>query len=929
MELITFKENIPMKNFVILYLAGLLVGCASDKSVNSGALLPGQLKCEYLENPSVVDHRHPRLSWINLCPDGARGQKQTAWQIRVASSEKLLKNPDLWDSGKQLSGESTRAPYDGKALISRRECWWQIRVWDREDRVSDWSDPGRWRMGLLQKDDWKAQWIGAPWQGEAKLPKPESRAAVPENMGPPAPLLRKTFQVDKKVESAVVFVTGLGYFELWLNGNKVGDDVLVPNQTNYGRRSELIDGFISLPDKFREYKVMYLAYDVKDGLKKGENTLGGILGNGFYNPASAWTEGYGSPRFICQLHITYSDGTEKLVVSDKTWKASRSPILMNMVYYGEFYDARLEQPGWCTPGFDDSQWEGASIRKAPYGTLVAHTANPDRVTEELEPVSIEKLGEGHYQVDFGVEISGWVKINGLEGPGGHKITITPNANQYSGINEYTCRGEGPESYSPRFNWFVFSGVEIRNWPGELKAEHLTAQAVNTHIEASATFETSNQLFNDINKIWRRSQTDNMHGGIASDCPHRERSAYTGDGQLACNTVLHNFDARNFYHKWAQDILGAQIEETGYVPNGAPWQPSCGGGPAWGAAICVIPWEYYVLYGSLDMLQDNYEGMKAYVRYLLSWTGEDGIMYSKRTDKNGDWMRWYNLGEWLPPGKLLADDMVHTFILWYCSDITAKTAVALGLESEESEYGALANRTRNAFYRQFYNEKEGSYGDAGGNILALKMGVPAEQLRKVLAALKAGIIANGGHLDTGILGTRFFFEILAEYGMNQLAYEAMNKRTEPSFGHWVELGSTTTRENWNENGSHNHPMFGGGLVWFYRNLAGMQADPLEPGYRNIIFKPQPVEEMEYVSYINNTPYGEGGITWRNEEEAFIMEISVPVSCRATVYIPADDLSTITEGDLPTEEAEGITYKGMQEGYALFEAESGSYSFRVSL
>ena len=917
-----------MKRIIVLCLAGLLTGCTTDKTMDGGALTPVQLNCEYLVDPPVVDQAQPRLSWINVVREGERGQKQTAWQLRVASSEKLLIRPDLWDSGKQVSGESTRIKYNGNKLISRQECWWQVRVWDREGKVSGWSEPGRWRMGLLHQDDWEAKWIGAPWQGEDKLPKPESRRAIPEDLGSPAPLMRKPFMVEKKVESAVVFVTGLGYFELWLNGSKVGDDVLVPNQTNYGKRSELTEGFLSIPDEFREYKVMYLAYDVKDDLKRGENTIGGILGNGFYNPASAWTEGYGSPRFLCQLHITYTDGTEELVVSDETWKASRSPILMNMVYYGERYDARLEQPGWCAPGFDDSQWEEVALREPPYGKLVAHTAYADRVCEELEPLTIEKLGEGHYKVDFGVEISGWVKLNGVEGPAGQTITITPNANQYSGTNEYTFRGEGPETYSPRFNWFVFSGVEIQNWPGELKAEQLTAQAVNTFIEATATFETSNQLFNDINKIWRRSQTDNMHGGIASDCPHRERSAYTGDGQVACNTVLHNFDARNFYHKWVQDIRGAQIKESGYVPNGAPWQPSCGGGPAWGAAICVMPWEYYVHYGSLDMLEDNFEAMKGYVRYLLSWTGKDGIMFSKRTNMDGNWIRWFNLGEWLPPGELIPDDMVHTFILWYCADITAKTAGALKIESEAAEFRALADRTREAFSKRFYNEEAGSYGDAGGNILALKMGVPEEQYEKVINAVKEGLRKNNGHLDTGIIGTRFFFEVLAAHGMNQEAYEAMNKRTEPSYGHWLELGATTSRENWNENGSHNHPMFGGGLVWFYRNLAGMQADPGDPSYRHFIFRPQPVEELEFVSYSNTTSYGEGAITWRNEEGAFLMEIRVPVSSHASVYIPAGDPSLITEGETSAEEAEGVTFREIQDGYVLFDVESGSYKFRVS-
>ncbi|MDF1576220.1 MAG: alpha-L-rhamnosidase N-terminal domain-containing protein [Bacteroidales bacterium] len=917
-----------MKYLIVWCSACLLMGNVHDSSLKNEGLTPGFLSCEYLENPFVVDVAQPRLAWINTAREGERGQKQTAWQVRVASSVKLLEEPDLWDSKKQLSMQSVRVKYQGKELESGQECWWQVRVWDRNDVVSDWSDPGMWRMGLLNPDDWNAQWIGAPWQGEEPIERPGQPDGEPEDMGPPAPMLRKNFEVEKRVESAVAYVCGLGYFEFFLNGNKVGHDVLVPNQTNYGYRPKLQDARIALPDSFSEYKVMYLAYDVKDYLRKGKNTIGSIVGNGFYNPGKFWTEGYGTPRFLCQLHITYTDGTEKLVLSDSSWTASKSPILLNMVYYGEIYDAREEQAGWCTLQFDDSHWEAAAVRRPPEGRLVAHTAHPDQVTERLAPVSVEKLGEGHYFVDFGVEISGWVRLIDVKAPIGHQVEIIPKANLYSGKNTYIFGEDGLKTYAPRFNWFVFSGLEIKNWPGELKPEQLVAEAVNTYIEPSATFESSNGLFNEINRIWRSSQLDNMHGGIASDCPHRERSGYTGDGQIACNTVLHNFDARNFYQKWITDMRDAQIPESGYVPNGAPWQPGCGGGPAWGAAICVMPWEYYVQYGSRDMLEDNYQAMKGYLRYLLSWTGEDGIMHSRRTGNDGSIIKWYNLGEWLPPGELIPDEMVHTFVLWYCAHLTSKTAGVLGMLDEAELYQQLAERTREAFQKRFYKENEGSYGDAGGNILALKMEVPEEQYAQVLAALKAGILKNGGHLDTGILGTRFFFEVLAGHGLNQLAFEAMNKRTEPSYGHWIELGSTTTRENWNEEGSHNHPIFGGGLVWFYRNLAGMQADPSEPGYRHIIFRPQPVRELEYVSYKNNTPYGRGGITWKNEENAFVMEVEIPVGCRATVHVPADVSSEITEGGLATDQAEGITFREWKEGYALFEAESGSYSFRVA-
>ncbi|HDS06859.1 MAG TPA: hypothetical protein ENO05_04460, partial [Bacteroides sp.] len=628
---------------------------------------PVELTCEYLENPSVVDVPQPRLSWINVADEGERGQEQTAWQVRVAGSRERLDRPDLWDSGKRLSGESVRIRYEGVPLGSRQECWWQVRVWDRDGIVSDWSEPGRWRMGLLEAEDWKAQWIGAPWQGEEPLPRPEGGPdARPEEFGPPAPLLRKEFRVEKKVERAIAYVTGLGYFELYLNGNKVGEDVLVPNQTNYGERPQLTSAPIPLPDDFSGYRIMYLAYDVKEMLHPGKNVIGGILGNGFYNPAKFWAAGYGSPRFLCQLHITWTDSTESVIASDGSWKASRSPILMDMVYYGEIYDAREEQPGWCTHRFDDSEWEPVVLRKAPRGKLVAHTAHPDRVTERLPPVSVTRVDNGHYTVDFGVEISGWVRLNRVEGPAGHRIQIRFNGNEYSGDNTYVCGGNGPQTYAPRFNWFVFSGVEIINWPGDLKPEDLTAEAVNTFIEPSATFETSNPLFNKINSIWQRSQTDNMHGGIASDCPHRERSPYTGDGQVASITVMHNFNARNFYQKWVQDMLDAQIVSTGYVPNGAPWQPGCGGGPAWGAAICIIPWHFYVHYGALDMLENTYARMKGYLGYMQTWVNEEGIMHSQRTGRDGKPLKWFNLGEWVAPGETIPDAMVHTFYLWYCA-----------------------------------------------------------------------------------------------------------------------------------------------------------------------------------------------------------------------------------------------------------------------
>ncbi|HET6558901.1 MAG TPA: family 78 glycoside hydrolase catalytic domain, partial [Prolixibacteraceae bacterium] len=718
-----------MNRIKLLILLGVLLSVSSFAKI-----APSKLTCEYLSNPEVVDVLHPRLAWVNIAGKGERGQAQTAYQIRVATSKKKLEKPDLWDSRKVTGDQSDRVLYAGKPLQSRTNCWWQVRVWDKNGKVSKWSDPARWSMGILDPSEWKARWIGAPWQGEEALPKPSNPAVpLPEQLPPPAPMFRKEFSLDKKVEKAVAYVTGLGYFELYLNGEKVGNDVLVPNQTNYAKRPGLIKEYIPLEDNFREYKVMYLAYDIKDQLKKGKNALGSILGNGFYNPAKHWTAAYGTPRFLLQVHITYKDGSEEIIVSDDSWKASKSPILMDMIYYGEHYDARQEQPGWSKTGFDDSKWEAVVLRKAPEGKLVAHTAHPDKVMEQLKPVKIEKLANGNVLVDFGVEVSGWLRLKDVKGPAGHKIDIKYLSNLYSGDNSYIFKGGEPENYAARFNWFVFSGVEISNWPGTLTADQVMAEVVHTYVEESATFETSNSMFNDINKIWRRSQTDNMHGGIASDCPHRERSAYTGDGQVACVTVMHNYDARNFYYKWIQDILGAQDLKTGYVPNGAPWQPGCGGGVAWGAAMCIMPWEFYLHYGAKDMLEDSYIGMKEYIRYMQTWVDQDGIMNSQRVGRDGKVLKWFNLGDWVAPGVLPPDEMVHTFYLWRCADITSQTARVLGKTAEAKEYAELADKTRKAFQQRFYNETEGTYGKAGGNIFALRMGVPADQYPRVINA----------------------------------------------------------------------------------------------------------------------------------------------------------------------------------------------------
>lgn len=845
-------------------------------------LIPAHLTCEYKVSPTAVDTPQPRLSWINELSDpDVKGQKQTAWQIRVASTRKGLKKADLWDSGIRKGDQSFLIRYAGAELKTAQDCWWQVRVWDAQGRRSRWSEPASWGVGIMNQTDWKAKWIGAHYQGEI------SRKFIEGNPHQPSPLFRRSFSIDRKVASAKAFFTGLGLFELYLNGEKVGDDVLTPNETLTGVREGLDKTGIPLDANFRDYRVLYLCYDITDLLRSGENVAGAMLGNGFYDTKSHWVMPYGTPRLFGQIMITYEDGTTEVIGTDESWLSHEGPIVKNDMWEGEVYDATREVPGWCSPGMrPDILWQSAVQRKAPEGKLCAHLSVTDRVMETAAPKSIEKNPDGSWHVTFPEYVSGWVRLSGINGHHGDTIRVVHHAETAgNGDYVYICKGTGNESYAPRFTWYSFPDVTVTGFPGELTSDNICAEVVYSDVETTGHFNCSNELFNKINHIWWRSQTDNMHLGAASDCPHRERGPYTGDGQCACVTVMHNLDGTAFYTKWVRDMSDCQDVVSGYVPNGAPWHTGCGGGVAWGAAMNIIPWEFYLHYGDLDMLADNYFQMTEQVRHMRSWITEDGIMNQKMPREKEGGIYWMNLGDWLPPHELPKDELVHTFYLWKCTDYTARAARALGKTADAARYATQAEEIKAAFHRHFYDAEKCSYGENGSNVMALRMGVPADVRDKVVETLRNEILASGGHLNTGICGTQMFFETLADNGLNDLAFEAMNKRDFPSFGWWIEQGATTTWEQWDGRNSRNHPMFGGALTWFYRKLAGMETDEAAPGYRHIIIRPMPVGDVTWASYSTRTLYGDASVEWHREDGgSFRMSVQVPVGCTATVFMP---------------------------------------------
>jgi alpha-L-rhamnosidase len=459
---------------------------------------------------------------------------------------------------------------------------------------------------------------------------------------------------------------------------------------------------------------------------------------------------------------------------------------------------------------------------------------------------------------------------------------------------------------------------------------LTAEMVNTDMPVSAQFKSSNPLFDRINTNWQRCILDNTHGCVLGLDAHRERCPYTGDGQVVCVATMHNFDAAAFYVKWMRDMRDAQNAETGYVTNTAPWQSGCGGGVPWGAAMNIIPWEHYVHYGDKKALEDNYFAMKEQVRYMLTWLTGDGTMYMQKENLNKNKSNyWFNLGDWSPPHGLPADELVHTFYLWYGADFTAKAARVLNRQDDISYYSAIADEVKKAFHKKFYDVENKTYGDFGSNIYALVMGVPQAYYDDVVQTLRREVVEkNDSHLNTGIFGTRFFFECLAAHGMNEVAYEAMNKHDFPSFGHWMDQGTTVMWEQWDGGGSRNHPMFGGGFNWFYRTLAGVNTDENEPAYKHILIKPDLPKKMDYAFYSNMTPYGKVvSEVKKNSNNSMELNITIPVGSYATVYIPVTATAVVTESGQPVQTVAGIEDMGIVNDCRVLKAMQGSYHFAV--
>jgi alpha-L-rhamnosidase len=908
------RRRAVIRAMIALSLIALAWTFATSAEIaNAADVTVDNLRCEHLRDPLGIDATRPRLSWQLKSTE--RGVRQAAYQILVATSAAKLDagQGDLWDSGRVESGASVAIRYAGKALATGESAYWKVRVWDEAGNPSDWSDAGFWEMGLLSADDWHGKWI-----------------ARNTDTGPqPLPLLRREFELSGKIKRARAYITGLGYFELTLNGQKIGNHELDPGYTRYDRR------------------VLYLTHDVTEALRDGRNAIGVSLGNGWYNSQTlaAWdfekAPWRASPRLLVELRVEMEDGRVETITSDANWKTAAGPITFNSIYGGETYDARREQPDWNEPGFDDAKWQAAEVVDAPAGKLSAQAMPAIEVEQVLVPQSVTEPSPGVFLFDVGQNLTGVAELS-ISGPAGTNVVMKygehlhPNGrldqanldhfvrgkdkNQTFQTDTYILKGgEEPETWHARFVYHGFRYVEVTGAPSKLTADNLKIRYMHSAVPPIGTFECSNPLLNKIYNAARWSYLSNLQG-IPTDCPHREKNGWTGDAHLAAEFGLLNFDGIAVYEKWIQDLADEQQPDgslPGIVPTGG-WGYAWGNGPAWDSAFLLIPHYIYEYTGDSTLLDKHYAAHRRYVDYLTS-KSHDGIVD-------------IGLGDWLPWKTETPVGVTSTAYYYVDTLIVAETARRLGLQEDAEKYTALAESIRRAFNREFYDAKTSNYANGSQAALscALYQGlVEPENKAAVVKNLEAAVAATDDHIDTGILGAKYLMNTLSDAGRTDLAYRVAAQESQPGWGWWFSQGATTLWEAWRQEGSNNHIMFGDVAAWYTKNLAGIAPDPASPGFHHFFLQPQPVGDLTWVKASYDSVHGKIVCDWKLDGNKLSVHVVVPANTTATLRLPTTDNKSIRESGQPLAEAAGIELDSPQEeNVAQLRLDSGDYRFTTT-
>ncbi len=917
-------------------------------------MLVVQLRTEHLIEPIGIERSHPRFRW--LLESKERSQLQTGYQILVASSlEKLEANrADKWDSGKVTSDNSVEVVYAGAELASGERCYWKIRAWDRNGKPTEYSAPSFFEMGLHKPTDWQGKWIAA-------------------KKGVSSPIFRREINVNGSVRRALVYIAGVGYYELYINGKKVGDRVLEPAHTYYNNDQPFHLGS----------RVLYATYDVTSYLQAGKNAFGVMLGNGWYSADSAVASAVGRtpygdrPRLLMQANIELDGGQKVTITSDPEWKVSPGPVTYNDFFHGETYDARLEQPGWNNVGFNDSSWENPSVADAPSGRLAAEMLPPSRVMETLpmQRMLVPKEPEMYdntYIYDFGQTFSGWVRIS-VSGPKGAKVVLrygsriyeddntldnrsnllrfpTPSAQQ---TDTYILKGEGTEIWEPRFTLHGFRYVEVTGFRDAPSVHKIEGRFVHSSLDATGSFVSSNQLLNQIHHNIQWTFMSSFQGLLQDAADRSERVGWLGDPTFVAEDYLYNYDMSAFLEKWMNDIQDNQ-KDDGNVPfispidwrrpKDAPEDPdSITAGsdvytlwPCWQSTYPLMTWYLYEYYGDKQVLEDQYAGVKKLIDFLSANAVDNMIMVGL-----GDHMEPQDDGFSHFSPRRTPSGLTSTACYYENTLTLSRMASVLGLSDDAKKYATLAQNIKDAFNKRYFDPNTNQYatGSQTSNALPVYLDMaPPEKVPAIVKNLVDDIVnKHDTHVSTGIIGSNAVIQVLPSHGATRLMYALANQTTYPSLGNQVMKGATTVCETY-ECGpwlSQNMKMFGSMDKFFYHDLAGISRR--SPGYRRVLIKPQPVGDLRSVSASQQTVRGVVNVDWVKGDTSLDLRASVPAGVEADIAIPKLGLTnlSITESGVTVWRsnafvpgAAGLTGAEETSDSIVFHAGSGSYTFAMN-
>lgn len=884
-----------MKTKILLFIFSVIL---SAQVILADTVVYG-LKTEGLTNPSGVVSMQPRFSW-KIKDDVHRNLVQKAYQIVVSSSsEKLSKNEfDVWNSGKVKSAEQLWVPFLGKSPKTKSAYFWKVKVWTNENETP-WSETAFWNMGLLSENDWQAQWIGLdkamPWDSETQWSRLSAR------------YLRKEFQAQKQIKRAMAYVSGLGLYELYINGVKAGNQVLAPAPTDY-----------------RE-SVLYNSLDVTDLLQKGSNAIGVVLGNGRYYTMRQGYKPYkivnfGYPKLKMNLTIEYMDGTTEVIVSNGSWKLTADgPVRSNNEYDGEIYDATKELTGWNKVGYDDSSWKAAERVSIPAGTLRPQLMPGMQVVDELKIKSMNVIGN-KIIIDLGQNMAGWAKIK-VKGNAGDTVQLRfaeilqPNGELYVenlrdalATDTYILKGDVQgEEWHPVFVYHGFRYVEISGLKKGLEIIDVVGQVVNDVMENTGNLLTSNDMLNQILKNARWGIQGN-YKGMPVDCPQRnERQPWLGDRSMGCWGESYIFDNSALYTKWGQDIREAQRED-GCIPDVAPayWN-YYSDNVSWPSALPMLCDMIYTQFGNVQPIKDNYPAIRKWLKHLQTeyMTPE----YIIPRDEYGDWCVPPEKPEMIhsrDPRRQTDGALISTAYFYNMLVLMQKFADLQGMNLEKQEYAALGQKVKNAFHQKFFHADSLFYGNnsATSNLLPLAFGMIPDQF---VEAVKKNIIQNIASdnmpaVKTGVIGIQWLMRELSKMGRADVAFALATTDKYPSWGYMASKGATTIWELWNGDtaspkmNSGNHVMLLGDLLpWAYENLGGIKSDSKQVAFKHIIMQPDfSIPDISFADASLETPYGKIISSWKKDLIALKWHVEIPVNTSAALFLPDGQIKKIGSG-----------------------------------